>query len=188
MKKRISVIVLGLLCLGGCKKFVAKQVKQAAKEESKQVEQAAKQESTTDNAAPKSARERSLERLRELARKQVIETVAKNAGAKKPRNLKENPLVKKGDQQVDPETLEPYSGRAFGLHDDKKSVAFEKFYINGKMHGLRTWYYNKNGNKWLEENWKDGKRHGLATVYREDGTKEKECQFTNGIKGECKTF
>jgi antitoxin component YwqK of YwqJK toxin-antitoxin module len=111
----------------------------------------------------------------------------KEALAKKPRNLTENPLVKKGDQQVEPETLEPYSGKVFELHEDKKSVMREALLFNGKKHGLATFYY-EDGNRASETHYKDGKKHGLYTSYREDGTKKVECQYTDGVVGECKKF
>ena len=110
----------------------------------------------------------------------------KEALAKKPRNLTENPLVKKGDQQVDPRTLELYSGKVFELHEKKKVVHKEGLLLNGKEHGLWT-SYNTDGTKDSETNYKEGKEHGLQTDYYENGTK-RETNYKEGKKHGLRTW
>jgi antitoxin component YwqK of YwqJK toxin-antitoxin module len=103
----------------------------------------------------------------------------KDGMAKKPRNLTENPLLKKGELQVDPETLAPYSGRSFKLHADKKSVRSEGSYKEGRKHGLHTSYY-EDGTKRSEFTYKDGKKHGPRAKFRGDGSKKEEWHFKEG--------
>ena len=78
------------------------------------------------------------------------------------------------------------------LHWENGTKRSETNWKLGKKHGLETLYWEtligENGTKSSETNWKLGKKHGLETLYWEDGTKQEECQYTNGIKGECKTF
>jgi antitoxin component YwqK of YwqJK toxin-antitoxin module len=105
----------------------------------------------------------------------------KEALAKKPRNLTENPLLKKGDQQVEHESLEPYSGKVFELHEDKKSVMREALLFNGKRHRLHTWYY-EDGTKHYETNFKEGKQHGLSASFYPDGTKRVETNYKEDKK------
>ena len=103
----------------------------------------------------------------------------KEAMAKKSRNLTEKPLLKKGDLHVDPETLKPYSGGVFELHEKKKVVRREYRLLNGKEHGLYT-SYREDGAKSNEANYKDGKEHGRFTSFYKDGTKQNETHYKHG--------
>jgi len=92
------------------------------------------------------------------------------AKAKKPRNLTENPLVTKGDLQVDPETLEPYSGHVFEMHEDERVMKLQVFLMDGKREGKQSLWY-QNGKKQAESEFRDGKEQGMSTAWDEYGQK-----------------
>ena len=50
-----------------------------------------------------------------------------------------------------------------------------------KKDGLQTRWYD-NGQKWLEENYKDGKEDGLTTEWYENGKKRSEVNYKDGKK------
>ena len=104
----------------------------------------------------------------------------KEALAKKPRNLTTNPLVIKGVLFLDPETLEPYSGKVYEQGSGGK-LDWEGVLLNGKKHGLHT-SYRTGGTKDKETNFKEGKQHGLDTSYNRDGTKSFETNYKEGKK------
>ena len=103
------------------------------------------------------------------------------ASVQMPRDQTHNPLLQKGGIQVDPVTLTPYSGRWFDLHTNTKVVKTEGVLVSGKKHGLET-RYRGDGTKEFDTRFIDGKKHGLETRYRVDGTKELEAYFKDGKK------
>ena len=74
----------------------------------------------------------------------------------------------------------PYTGKSFKLN--KNGLKWEELnFKDGKEHGLKTMLY-KNGQKGLEANFKDGKPDGLALQWHENGQKQGEGYFKDGVQ------
>ena len=102
---------------------------------------------------------------------------------KKPRNLTEHPLLKKGDLQLDPSTLKPYTGPVFKMWKEKNVKKLEYPLIDGKPHG-KYFSYHENGQKFGEVEFRDGKKQGKATLWHKNGAKE-VCHYTNDKEDWC---
>ncbi|MDC0201162.1 hypothetical protein OAK04_02100 [Verrucomicrobia bacterium] len=63
----------------------------------------------------------------------------------------------------------PYTGKAYGLHKNGQKWV-EKNFKDGKGDGLLVEWY-KNGQKERESNWKNGKLDGLIVGWHENGQK-----------------
>ena len=64
----------------------------------------------------------------------------------------------------------PFTGLMQGLYPNgQKSI--EGNFKDGKKHGVRT-EWHENGQKKSEVNYKDGKRQGVKTEWHKDGTKK----------------
>ena len=74
----------------------------------------------------------------------------------------------------------PFTGLVQDFYSDGKKKG-EANYKDGKRHGMKT-LWNKNGQKKVEASFKDGKLHGVATVWDENGKKESESNFKDGEK------
>ena len=72
----------------------------------------------------------------------------------------------------------PFTGVAVRKYKDGQKW-FEDTFKDGKQHGLSTSWY-ENGQKQREATFKDGKEHGLYTSWYENGQKEKEATFKDG--------
>ncbi len=59
-------------------------------------------------------------------------------------------------------------------------------YVNGKKHGAATWW-NEDGKKYLEQMWRDGKKHGLETWWYISGKKWQEIPRQAGERYGVKT-
>ena len=129
----------------------------------------------------------------------------------KPRNFDLHPLLTQGDLQVDPETLQPYTGRVFWLHEGTQVVSGEYSLRRGRRHGLWTkWHENgqksaegeyrdgekigrwtgwhENGQRKLQGEFRDGKQHGLWTFWHENGQKKDEGEWQDGKRQGLFTF
>ena len=74
----------------------------------------------------------------------------------------------------------PFTGKVVDFHDEGQKKC-EDNYKDGKEHGLETrWHIN--GQKKLETNWKDGKEHGLETRWHINGQKQVETNWKEGKK------
>ena len=72
----------------------------------------------------------------------------------------------------------PYTGKVFTLRKNGKKW-WEKNYKDGKRDGLVV-EWHENGKKRMEKNWKDGKRNGLQEQWYENGQKMHESNFKDG--------
>ena len=161
MKKLLLIAVAVLFCLIGC---------------SKNTDNKASQSNEESNAKPVLKKAMAKQPQSNENSQSSATPGLKEAMAKPPRNLDKNPLLTKGDLEVDPNTLEPYSGKVLDFYEDKQTIRNEFLLLNGKMHGMATSYRN-DGTKKENETYKEGKQHGLKTWYRKDGTKEQEAYF-----------
>lgn len=77
---------------------------------------------------------------------------------------------------------EPISGKVYGLFG--KFKPYKKVYmgiiLKGKKDGRWKSYYNSNGKKKYDINYKNGKNDGLYSWWFENGQKESEVNFKNG--------
>ena len=69
----------------------------------------------------------------------------------------------------------PYTGKAFTLYKNGKKESNQN-YKDGKLHGLFI-SWRDNGKKWSEGNYKDGKEDGLWVWWYENGQKEMEGNY-----------
>ena len=99
-------------------------------------------------------------------------------------------MVGCGDGTVDQSDLEyrngvaylpneetPFTGRAERFYENGQKR--ESSYKDGKAHGLMTVWY-ENGQKMKEENYKDGKQDGHSILYHEDGTELGRSTYKDG--------
>jgi antitoxin component YwqK of YwqJK toxin-antitoxin module len=85
---------------------------------------------------------------------------------------------KKGEARYyAPNQQTPYSGWIKGMYDNGQIARLGQ-YKDGKAHGLTTMWL-ENGQKVIEANWKDGKR-GLRTQWYENGQKHSEMPYIKG--------
>jgi antitoxin component YwqK of YwqJK toxin-antitoxin module len=54
-------------------------------------------------------------------------------------------------------------------------------FINGRLHGQRTWWYD-NGQLLEQSNYVNGRLHGQSTCWHEDGKVIKQSNYDNGVK------
>ena len=74
----------------------------------------------------------------------------------------------------------PYTGKSFKLN--KNGLKWQETnFKDGKEHGLKTMLY-ENGQKGLEANFKDGKPDGPALQWHENGQKHSEGYFKDGVQ------
>jgi antitoxin component YwqK of YwqJK toxin-antitoxin module len=72
----------------------------------------------------------------------------------------------------------PYTGKSFEFHDNGQKKSEDNF-KDGKPHGIVfSWY--ENGQKQAEVNFKDGKQHGDARGWHENGQKKLEGNYKDG--------
>jgi antitoxin component YwqK of YwqJK toxin-antitoxin module len=79
------------------------------------------------------------------------------------------------------ETKEPYSGKGFSIYKDG-NFKIQGTLKDGKMVNRTEWKWYKNGQKWSEGNWENGKVNGLWTYWYENGQKNFEGTYKNGLK------
>ena len=72
----------------------------------------------------------------------------------------------------------PYTGKSYGLYKNGQKWA-ETNFKDGKKHGLDVLWHG-NGQKMAEVNFKDGKRDGLSVAWHENGQKLFEVNFKDG--------
>ena len=80
------------------------------------------------------------------------------------------------------QTKKPFTGRVDELFPfkDTRQVRVSRHFKAGKMHGLRTQYYN-DGKKWIEIFYEDGKKHGLAVNWYRNGQAQWERHFKQNL-------
>ena len=71
-----------------------------------------------------------------------------------------------------------YTGKTYELHR-KGHKWIEGNYKDGKKDGLEVWWYD-NGQKMSERNYKDGKQNGLMVGWHDNGQKYTEINFKDG--------
>ena len=71
-----------------------------------------------------------------------------------------------------------YTGKTYELNRNGQKF-IEGNYKDGKKDGLEVWWYD-NGQKQLEVNYKDGKEDGLNMSWHENGQKGGEVNYKNG--------
>jgi antitoxin component YwqK of YwqJK toxin-antitoxin module len=78
--------------------------------------------------------------------------------------------------------------RRFGLSgistywNDNGVKMCETPYVNGKEHGIMTWWWYRNGQKLGEIPYVNGKRHGIVTWWHENGDVDVCFYYINGIE------
>ena len=72
----------------------------------------------------------------------------------------------------------PYTGKVYSLYENGQKYS-EDNYKDGKEDGLQEGWH-ENGRKWSEENWKDGKEDGLFASWHENGQKRAEGNWKDG--------
>jgi len=75
----------------------------------------------------------------------------------------------------------PYTGKLIIYWDKNGQKQTESNYKDGKKNGLVT-HFHENGQKRFEGNYKDGDRNGLSTVWYVSGKKEYEDNYKDGVK------
>ncbi len=77
-------------------------------------------------------------------------------------------------------TGKPFTGKLLKKHKNGLKKV-EENYGNGKRHGVKTWWH-ENGQKRSEINYENGKRHGVKTWWHENGQKRFEINYENEQK------
>ena len=72
----------------------------------------------------------------------------------------------------------PYTGKVYSLYENGQKYS-EENYKDGKENGLQEGWH-ENGRKWSEENWKDGVEDGLHVDWHENGQKRQETNYKDG--------
>ena len=73
----------------------------------------------------------------------------------------------------------PYTGWTKRMYDDGK-LGYLKQYKDGKPDGAYYNYWQSNGQKWIEGNFKDGKEVGIWVFYNKDGTVSSRHTYKDG--------
>ena len=73
----------------------------------------------------------------------------------------------------------PYTGWTKRMYDDGK-LGDLKQYKDGKPDGAYYNYWQSNGQKWIEGNFKDGKEVGIWVFYNKDGTVSSRHTYKDG--------
>ena len=73
----------------------------------------------------------------------------------------------------------PYTGWTKRMYDDGK-LGDLKQYKDGKPDGAYYNYWQSNGQKWIEGNFKDGKKVGIWVFYNKDGTVSSRHTYKDG--------
>ena len=73
----------------------------------------------------------------------------------------------------------PYTGWTKRMYDDGK-LGYLKQYKDGKPDGAYYYYWQSNGQKWIEGNFKDGKEVGIWIFYNKDGTISSRHTYKDG--------
>lgn len=73
----------------------------------------------------------------------------------------------------------PFSGISIS-HHDSKTLHSEIEFLDGLKHGLAN-YFDKNGQLFIQNNYKNGLKHGKQYNLLSNGTKTKESVYDNGI-------
>ena len=93
----------------------------------------------------------------------------------------------KPDGQKCPETnLINSAGKIVSYYKDGAKY-FETSYVDGKYHGTNI-FYREDGSKRYETSYVNGLKHGMQIWYREDGSKKLERVYENGKKISEKEF
>jgi antitoxin component YwqK of YwqJK toxin-antitoxin module len=86
---------------------------------------------------------------------------------------------KKGEElRYAPDQNTPYTGWVKKIYDNGQ-IEWLQQYKDGKSHGLQT-LWHENGQKEGEVNYKDGREDGLATKWSENGQKTGEGNYKDG--------
>jgi|GEM_PF-898179 antitoxin component YwqK of YwqJK toxin-antitoxin module len=93
----------------------------------------------------------------------------------------ETTLIKKGQLFYTKDTNKPYSGPVFSLYDDRKKKE-EGSLKDGEMISKTIWKWYKNGQKWSEGKYNNGKVDRSFTFWYENGQKNYEENYKDGIK------
>lgn len=97
-----------------------------------------------------------------------------------PRNIDE--LVARGDLFLDPETLDPYTGPAFSLHDgDTKKLEVRVTLQNGKFDGPYV-SFHENGQLSFAATYKSGAWDGPFDTYYENGQLRSRMTYKDGVE------
>ena len=80
-----------------------------------------------------------------------------------------------------PENNENYIAGKIIFWFENGNKQLEQNYKNGHKEGVNTAWY-ENGNKMLEEHYMNGKREGLLTTWHENGQKATEIHFVNDLE------
>ena len=83
-------------------------------------------------------------------------------------------------QQGTLNTLTPYNGEVKILDENAKLTSHDR-YLEGKLDGLSTRWWNETGNKKLEITYKSGKPNGLKEEWFSDGARKVEQGFQDGV-------
>ena len=86
----------------------------------------------------------------------------------------ETTLIEKDHLFYTKDTNKPYSGPVFSLYEGSLK--------DGKMISKTIWKWYKNGQKWSEGNYKNGKVDASFTFWYENGQKNYEENYKDGIK------
>ena len=96
--------------------------------------------------------------------------------------IDEHELQKRGEEGAQlyyaPNSQTPYTGWVKQMGENGQLQVLHQL-KDGKEHGLMTMWH-ENGQKSGEGHYKDGKEHGLATRWHENGQKGMEANFMNG--------
>ena len=75
----------------------------------------------------------------------------------------------------------PYSGKVNGETSGHYGrVKYEFTTVDGKKHGMETYWFKSSGKKYHETHWKNGKKDGLETQWWPNGQKAIESNWKNG--------
>ena len=82
-----------------------------------------------------------------------------------------------------PNEPKPYTGWTKRMYDDGK-LGDLKQYKDGKPDGAYYYYWQSNGRKWIEGNFKEGKKVGIWIFYNKDGTVSSRHTIRDGDRAE----
>ncbi len=72
----------------------------------------------------------------------------------------------------------PFTGKRVKFHKNGQKK-LEAEYLDGKKHGKFTMWHD-DGRKWIEGHYHEGKKHGKSTIWRKDGEKFGEAIYKHG--------
>lgn len=104
-------------------------------------------------------------------------TSRSNAGGNSPCAYENNVMIKILNKNVN--QIKNGKWKEFNKH---AVLIAEGLYVNNQKHGLWKEYYDHTGTIMIEEEFKDGVKHGIFTSYHPNGQVFSQGEFINGLR------